>query len=206
MVAWAPMRSVYLTRPGARRSVARGIAQTTVTADALGGVEPKLTRTHCKRCGARWGAYRLTLDTRDTARAIERIATIECARCARTLRRVKADTAPPTERVDGVLVQRVRMTLILPAKVTRWYSRGAWHRTGDDGTVLTDATLADVDEAARLHRAALTARLDGKARAKARKEASDLEAVARSQALLAAIHAREAEQAAEEAAAVAREA
>jgi hypothetical protein len=204
-IAYAPMRRQPFTREGARRSQARAIAHHPTAADALGGTEPKLVRSKCRRCHARWAVPRVTVDFRDPSR-LERVATLECARCSRTFRTCNADAYPVTERVGEAIVQRVRLTLILPATATRWYSRGAWHREGDDARILADATLADADEATRLWRTRADRKAAAAARAKARKAEADAEACARMAAMLATWAAREAEEAAAEAEAAAREA
>lgn len=139
-----------------------------------------LGRVKRKPCGSRWGVVRVSLDFRDPER-VDRLATIECASCGRVWRRTK-----PTSVRSAAGYQAVRLTVILPATAERWYSRGAWHRDGDDALVLRDADLGDVDEAARAHNARVNARLTARANDRARREAADREAIARGTAALAA--------------------
>jgi hypothetical protein len=157
-------------------------------------------RVKRKPCGSRWAVPRVSLDFRDPER-VDRLAILECVSCGRKWRRIK----PPAVR-SSAGYQSVRLDVILPATANRWYSRGAWHREGEDALILRDADLGDVDEAARAHSAHLSARLASKARDRERREAADREATARGMAALAAHEARRAADAADEAAAAAREA
>lgn len=159
-----------------------------------------LGRVKRKPCGSRWGVIRVSLDFRDPER-VDRLATIECASCGRVWRRTK-----PVAVRSAAGYQSVRLTIILAATANRWYSRGTWHRDGDDAVILRDADLGDVDDAARAHNAHLAARLAAKARAKAKREESDSEATARAMAALAAYDARREAEAIAEAEAAAREA
>lgn len=155
-------------------------------------------RCLARRCGNRWGVVRLTIDLR--SREADRFAHVECAACGRVWRR----THPIPVSRRGY--QRALVTAILPASAHRWYARGRWHREGDDAEVLRECSIGDLDEAVRAYRArrdAIVARL---ARARERRAALEAEALARSRALMARIHEREAETAREEAAAAAREA
>lgn len=138
-----------------------------------------------RACGSRWGVYRVSLDF--TGEAVDRLATVECARCGRTWRRTKT---PRLTSAAGY--QSTRLTLILPRSSRRWFARGRWHKEGEDATVLRDATIGDLDEAARAH-GIRAARLD-RARAR-RREQADAEAIEshhRVQALLAALAERDA--------------
>jgi len=106
-----------------------------------------LERGKCRtpRCACRWAMTRVTLDFRPVA--IERYAATECVRCGKVRRRVPV---PPLHNRRGY--QTVAVTAILPASVTRWFSRGRWHRDGDDALTVAECSLADLDEAARAHR------------------------------------------------------
>lgn len=152
-----------------------------------------------KRCGARWGVIRVSLDFR--AEMVDRYATIECAACGRTWRRTRV---PPITSAAGY--QAVRLTLILPATMHRWYARGRWHAEGDDAIVLREATIGDLDEAARTHRAKSDKAADRRAALRAKREAADRELHERSMATLARLAAYDAENAQAEAEAAAREA
>lgn len=166
-------------------------------------------RGHCKGgtkrkpCPSRWAVVRVSIDFRDASR-LDRLATLECARCGRTWRRI---SAPPIRSEAGY--QAVRLTLILPATAKRWYSRGHWHRTGDDALVLRDADLSEASDAIRDYRKRQDARYASRERSKVKREAEDAAATASFQATLARLDerdAREREQAAEEQAAREREA
>jgi hypothetical protein len=158
-----------------------------------------LNRVRRKRCPSRWGVIRVSLDF--TGDRVDRLATVECAQCGHTWHRA---TPPPIRSRDGY--QTVRLTLILPASARRWFTRGRWHREGSDGIVVRDATLPDVDDAARAFDARVAARMAALDRAREKREAADREATDRARALMAAIHAREAAAAEAEAAAREREA
>lgn len=152
-----------------------------------------------RRCGARWGVVRVSLDfTGDT---VDRLATVECATCGRTWRRC---AVPRLRSLAGY--QATRLTLIVPTNgLNRWRSRGRWHREGDDSTVLRDADLGDVDEAATAFNARIGRKIDAKARRIAREAEETRALMARYAEIDAARAAREAEREAEEAAAAARE-
>lgn len=117
------------------------------------------------RCRSRWAVVRVSIDFRDPER-IDRIATTECAACGHTWRRVRE---PRITSAAGY--QSVRLTLILPASYERWYARGRWHREGDDAVILREASIGDLDEAARAHRARAAIVADRKTAARARREA-----------------------------------
>lgn len=192
----APAVRLSLCRAALKRRAARDSGLARWEADL------RLVRGRClaRRCRSRWGVIRVSLDFRDPS-GVDRLATVECAACGRTWRRVRATV--PLRNADGT--QAVRLTLILPGEVNRWRSRGTWHREGDD-PVLRNASLGDADEAASAHRARMDTRARAKAAAAARKaerEAADHEAT---MALLARWHERDAERAAEEAAARERDA
>lgn len=139
-----------------------------------------------KPCRSRWGVVRVSLDFR--GERVDRIATVECAVCGRTWRR----TRPPERLTSRDGYQTGRLTVILPRSARRWFARGRWHREGDDGTVIRDATIGDVDEAARAH-GIRAARLDAsRARRKAIADAEAIESHRRVQALLAALAERDA--------------
>jgi hypothetical protein len=100
----------------------------------------------------------------------------------------------------------VRLTLILPAAMHRWYARGRWYAEGDDGVVLREATVSDLDEAARAHRVKADRHADTLARAKAKREAAMTADHERTLAILARLADHDRENAEAEAAAAAREA
>lgn len=156
-------------------------------------------RCLARRCRNRWGVVRMTVDLR--GREADRFAAVECAACGRVWRRTRLIPARARNGAQAVL-----LTAILPASAHRWYARGRWHREGDDGEVLRECSLGDLDEAVRAYRArqgAVLARLD---RARARRQALESEALARSRDLMARIAAMRAAESADEAAATAREA
>lgn len=140
-----------------------------------------------KRCGARWGVVRVTIDTRDATR-IDRFAHVECAACGRVWRRVKI---PAITSAAGY--QRVRLTLVLPAEAHRWYARGRWHREGDDAVTIIEATIGDLDEAARAHRAKSETRLAAAARKRDRDQQAASDQQGRTRELLQRLAAYDAE-------------
>jgi len=160
----------------------------------LSDLRPVRGRCLGRRCKSRWGIVRVSLDFRDPA-TVDRLATIECASCGRTWRRCKV---PPITSPGGY--QAVRLTLILPASMHRWFARGRWHAEGSDGVVLAEATIGDLDEAARAHRIKAEARADRAAKAKAKAEAEAVEQHHRTVDLLARLAAMDAEREAEDAA------
>lgn len=137
-----------------------------------------------KRCRSRWGVYRVSLDF--TGERVDRLATVECAVCGRTWRRAKV---PPITSAAGY--QTTRLTVILPRSARRWFARGRWHREGEDATVLRDATIGDVDEAARAHGIRADRIAARRARAAARKVEDEAAARERMAALLETLHARD---------------
>lgn len=152
-----------------------------------------------RRCTSRWAVVRVSLDF--TGDRVDRMATLECAACGRTWRRI----AVPRLRSDAGY-QATRLTVILPSNgLKRWRSRGRWMREGDDSSVLVNADLGDVDEAATAHSERLGRKLDAIARRKAREAAETAALMARYREIEAAAAARRAEREAEEAAALARE-
>jgi hypothetical protein len=100
----------------------------------------------------------------------------------------------------------VLLTAILPASAHRWYARGRWHREGDDGEVLRECDLGDLDEAVRAYRGRQSAVLMRLQRAKDRRASLEAAALADSRALMARLADIDAQRAADEAAAAAREA
>jgi hypothetical protein len=102
--------------------------------------------------------------------------------------------------------QAVRLTLLVPAKVNRWRSRGTWHREGDDALEIRNADLGDLDEAASAHGKRADRIADRRAKAKAKKEAESAALAIETREWLDRMNARDAERAAEEAAAAARDA
>lgn len=180
-------------------------AQARAAAAARAGLAPytldlATVRGRClaKRCEGRWGVVRVTVDLR--GREADRFAHIECAACGRVWRRI----AVPRIAKRGF--QSVLVTAILPASAHRWYARGRWHREGDDGEVLRECDLGDLDEAVRAYRARQGAVLTRLQRAKDRRAALESAALAQSRDLMARLHAIDAARAADEAAAAAREA
>ena len=151
-----------------------------------------LERKRGKRCRSRYGIVRLSIDFR-SARSRDTLATVECARCGHVWYR----TRPPALGE----YQSVRLTLILPAYLNRWFARGRWHAEGSDGLVLTDATWADLIEAQTDWRKRADQLTAAAAKKAAKKAATEAEAIAATRTLLASWAEREAEAAAEEAAA-----
>jgi hypothetical protein len=160
----------------------------------------RLTRSRCRSCGSRWAVVRLVIATTAPA-MLDRSAFLECVACKRTHRRIA-----PTMAASDPIGQRVRLTLILPSRIRRWHSRGAWHADGAECIALEDATLADADDAVREWRERNGRLLAARERAATRKrerEAAEHEAT---MALLARLAERDAQHAAEDAEAAAREA
>jgi len=158
------------------------------------------TRGAClaDRCGSRWGVDRLTVDLR--GREVDRFAHIECAVCGRVWRRTRLS---PIRTRHGA--QRVLVTAILPARAERWFARGRWHREGDDALVLDNASISDLDEAARAHRARMDQVLVRLARAKERRASLEAEALGKARSLIAHLHTMDELRADDERAAIARE-
>jgi hypothetical protein len=73
----------------------------------------------------------------------------------------------------------------------RWYARGRWHAEGSDAEVLADATLADVDEATRAWRERADKATRTRLRAREKRDAAEVEAVAKSRALMARLAERD---------------
>lgn len=188
------MAGSTLRRPGALRAACTRSGVPRYAADW------RLYRGRClrRRCGSRYAVARVSLDF--TGHEVDRLATLECVKCGRTWRRI----APP-RIASAAGYQSVRLTLILPRDVTRWFSRGRWHRDGDEATVLAEADLSDVDEAARDHRSRQSRRLAAIDRARERKQAAEREAHERTAALLAHLAEVDAARAAAEAEAAERE-
>lgn len=192
-----------MARPGSNAGLCRRGAHHRATVAAgipeyASDIRPVRGRCRKRTCGSRWAAVRVTIDFRDPAR-IDRYAATECVACGRVWRRVRE---PRLTSADGY--QAVRLTLILPATADRWYSRGRWHREGDDAHVLRDADIGDLDEAARAHRKRQDALANRKAAERERREADERETHARTMDLLARLAAMDAARADEEAAAEAR--
>jgi hypothetical protein len=136
-------------------------------------------RCLARRCTSRWGIVRLSLDFRDPLR-VDRLATMECAVCGRVWRRVREPSI-----TSSAGYQAVRLTLILPATMKRWFARGRWHAEGADAVVLPEADLGDLDEAARAHRVKSEALASRKAAVKAKRETEDVAQHHRTMDLLA---------------------
>lgn len=187
-----------MTRRSAHRRASRAAKLPLYASD----LRPVRGRCLKRGCDSRWAVVRVTLDY--TAERVEAIAALECAACGRRWRRVKV---PPIASPAGY--QTVRLDLILPAVSRRWFARGRWHREGDDSIVARDATIADLDTAAREHRARYGRVAASRARAAERKAATadvpDSPAHRAHVARLAALAEREAERAADERAAAERE-
>lgn len=165
----------------------------------LSDLKPVRGRCLKRGCRSRWGVVRVSLDFRDPAR-IDRIATLECAACGHVWRRVREPGL-----VSAAGYQAVRLTLILPAAMRRWFARGRWHAQGSDAVVLTEADLGDLDEAARAHRAKRDQLDARKAKARARAEAEALATHDRTLVTLARLAELDAARAAEEQEAANRE-
>lgn len=164
-------------------------------------LRPVRGRCRKRRCTSRWAVPRSTIDTRDP-RAIERVTVLECAGCGRAWRRVRD---VPVQRRG---MQSALVTLILPpaVKARRYTTHGSTKVVGDDARVIRNAGIGDTDDAAHEWRRRSGLVIDRKARVKARKAESDAVACAAGRAVIAAIDARRAAEAAEESAAAAREA
>jgi hypothetical protein len=172
-----------------RRAAIRACARTSSVPWAM---DARPIRGHClgrvkrRPCGSRWGIVRVSLDFRDS-REVSRFAVVECASCGRVWRAIR----PPRLHARGL--QRVRLTLILPPAdpARRWYARGRWHAEGSDAEVLADATLADVDEATRAWRERADKATRTRLRAREKRDAAEVEAVAKSRALMARLAERD---------------
>lgn len=156
--------------------------------------------TKRRPCQSRWAAVRVSLDFRDPAR-VDRLATLECVVCGRVWRRVRPIAI---RSADGY--QAVLLDVILPASVNRWYSRGTWHRDGDDALVIRNARLDDVDEAVLRNDGIMDRRRAAKERALQKRAAEDAVSIARLRETLATMDARREAERQDEAAAAAREA
>lgn len=188
-----------MTRRSAHRRASRAAKLPLYASD----LRPVRGRCLKRGCDSRWAVVRVSIDLREER--IDPLATLECAACGRRWRRVKV---PPLVSAAGY--QAVRLELILPAHARRWFARGRWHREGEDGIVVRDATLADLDTAARDHRARWGRVAATRERAAERKAAvanvPDSPAHRTHVARLAGLAEREAERVAEERAAAEREA
>lgn len=162
-------------------------------------IRPVRGRCRKRTCGSRWGVVRVSIDFRDPLR-VDQFATLECAACGRTWRAVKV---PPLTSREGY--QAVRLTLILAGSVNRWFSRGRWHREGDDAVMLREADIGDLDEAARAHGARADRIAERKAAARLAREEAEREQHAATMNLLDRLAAMDAARAAEEAEARMRE-
>lgn len=158
----------------------------------------RLTKGRClrKRCASRYAVTRLTIDLRSRER-IDRTATLECATCGHTWRRTRV---PRIGEYQSTL-----LTLILPGDERRWYARGRWHREGDDAVVIRDATQLELMGAEGDWKVRNGQYLDARARVAIRKAEAERVQHEATMDLLARLAARDAERAAEEAAAIDRE-
>jgi len=189
------------SRRAARRKVARDAGVPYYSADFAP------IRGRCLRpvrrgvCGSRYGIVRVSIDLtfRDH---VDKLATAECVVCGHTWRRVRV----PERLTSPAGYQSVRLTLILPAADRVNYSRATRKRVTSDGAaVLPGATIPDLMAAMddwRKRNATLTA---ARERLAARKAAADAELRRRMADRIAQWAARDAENAAAEAAAAARE-
>jgi len=159
------------------------------------------TRGRClaRRCASRWAVTRVTVDLR--GREVDRFAHVECAACGRVWRRTRL---VPITAPNGA--QAVLVTAILPASARRWYAHGAWHREGDDALVLVNASIGDLDDAARARRVRMDSVYRRLQRAKDLRASREADALTTSRALMARLHEMDALRAAEERAAHEREA
>ena len=189
------------SRRAARRKVARdaGIP--------LYGADFAPIRGRCLRpvrrgvCGSRYGIVRVSIDFTFRDR-IDRLATVECAVCGHVWRRVH----PPERVTSREGYQSVRLTLIVPGDDRVNYSRATRKRTVVSGAcVMTGASIADLMAATDDWRERNALYLATRERAAARKAEADTEARRRMAARLAQWAERDAENAAAEAAAAARE-
>lgn len=146
-------------------------------------------RVKRRPCGSRWGVVRVSLDF--TGERVDRLATVECAMCGRTWQRVK-----PPAITSAAGYQTTRLTLILPRSARRWFARKRWHQDGDTATVVRDATIGDVDEAARAHGVRADRLAARRARAAERAVEAEREARLRMATLIEVLDARDAERAA----------
>lgn len=169
-----------------------------------------LTRGRCRgrpwgrgrrHCESRYAYTRVSIDTRDTSR-MDMLATLECVTCGATWRRV----AVPASLTDATGALLVRVTLLVPAHVTRYMARGRWHRVGDDAATIPDADVSALIDAQADWRSRADRVAERKARLAERKAQEAREAHERTMALLTRLHERDAEAARLEAEAVAREA
>ncbi|HEY6057204.1 MAG TPA: hypothetical protein VIV06_04190 [Candidatus Limnocylindrales bacterium] len=151
-----------------------------------------------RRCDSRYAIVRVSVDLTD-ARRIDKLATVECASCGHTWRRcrVPALTAPNGD-------QLVRLSLVVPAEVRRWYARGRWHAEGETG-VIREATVADYIAALADWRTRFGRVEAARLRAAERKAAEERAAHERMADLLAKLAEHDAQREAEERAAEARE-
>jgi hypothetical protein len=185
-------------RGSARDALARSIALRDIPWNA----NLALTRGKCRKCGSRYAVTRLTFTLTDPKR-VERYATLECAHCAHTWRRVQPTLAPG---LHGE--QRARLTIVEPGSgrtIVRTV-RGRIIAQGEDIVTTRDVTLAELDDAVRAWRKRSGDNLTRRAVAQQKRAAEDAAAIARGAILRAKWDARDAERAAEEAAAQAREA
>lgn len=150
-----------------------------------------------RRCKSRYGVIRLSLDFTSRER-VDRFATVECAACGHTWRRCREPRLAE--------YQTTRLTLILPSSQRRWYARGRWHVQGTDAIVLRDATQLDLMAAFDDWRVRNGQYLDSRARAKAKREAADLEARERAAVTMAKLAELDAERERQEQEAEARDA
>jgi hypothetical protein len=186
------MPSRYVPSPICRRAAHHRATVAAGIPEYASDIRPVRGRCRHGRCKSRWAVLRVSLDFRDPVR-VDRLATTECALCGRVWRRVKV---PRLTSPDGY--QEVRLTLILPGTYARWYSRGRWHREGDDAVVLRDASIADLDEAARAHRAKSDALASRKAAALVKAQADAAATHERTMDLLARLAAMDAARTQEE--------
>jgi hypothetical protein len=196
-----------------RRSDARRIAN---GGPAYHGRDLVLVRGKCrvKRCGARYGVRRVTLDFTASRERVERYAGVECVACgtpwtyttAAGIVRVKRIAEPRLTHPDGALA--VRLTLIVPSgeDAVIYRRHGALKREGDEQLVVVDADIAALMTARDAWSVRNGQLLAARKRAAERKAERDAEAVRKSREALARMDARNAEREREEREAAAREA
>ena len=185
-----------------RRDAVRAAARDAGIPGWSSDIKPVRGRCLRRRCKSRWAVPRVSLDFRDPDR-VDRLATLECVSCGRTWRRIPDSTRV---RTPGTGYLAARVTLILASTAHRWRSRGRWHREGDDGLVLVNATVAELEDAVDAHRERMDKRADARQRATAKREAEAAADREATREWLARVHEEAAAREAEEAAAAAREA
>lgn len=189
------------TRRSARRKAAQDAGVPKYAAEmrpVRGRCRAVLGRAH-RPCDNRWGIVRVSVDL-TSREAVDRLATVECASCGHVWYR----TTPP--KVTDGQYQSVRLSVIIPSELRRWYARGRWRTQGTDAVVIREATLADLMAAMDDWRARNGQYESARARARAKREATTLQAEADAKVSVARLASILADRETEEAAAAARDA